>query len=49
MLEKIIDLLGTENVLTQKEDILPYGFDGTAALKCLPEAVVFPDSMVPWR
>lgn len=33
--------LGTENVLTEPEDILPYGFDGTAALKGRPLAVVF--------
>ena len=35
-------LLGPENVLTAREDIIPYAFDGTAALKRLPRAVVFP-------
>jgi glycolate oxidase len=35
-------LLGAENVLTAKEDLIPYSFDGTAALKQLPEAVIFP-------
>lgn len=35
-------LLGTENVLTAAEDLIPYGFDGTAALKQRPRAVVFP-------
>ena len=35
-------LLGAENVLTAREDIIPYAFDGTAALKRLPRAVVFP-------
>ena len=33
--------LGAENVLTAIEDILPYGFDGTAMLKRRPVAVVF--------
>jgi len=37
-------LLGAENVLTLKEDLIPYSFDGTAALKQLPEVVVFPRS-----
>ncbi len=35
-------LLGSEHVLTEPEDILPYGFDGTAVLKQRPLAVVFP-------
>ncbi len=35
-------LLGPERVLTAREDLIPYGFDGTAALKRLPRAVVFP-------
>ena len=34
--------LGTDRVLTAREDILPYGFDGTATLKQLPACVVFP-------
>ncbi|BCU77338.1 FAD-linked oxidase C-terminal domain-containing protein [Luteolibacter sp. LG18] len=34
--------LGGEHVLTKPEDTLPYGFDGTAALKQSPGAVVFP-------
>ena len=36
--------LGTHRVLTAREDILPYGFDGTATLKQLPACVVFPAS-----
>lgn len=32
-------------VLTEKEDILPYAFDATAALFELPQAVVFPTSV----
>ncbi|OAM88589.1 FAD-binding protein [Termitidicoccus mucosus] len=42
IIDALIGRLGPENVLTEKEDILPYGFDGTAALKQLPLAVVFP-------
>ena len=42
MIEKLQALLGKENLLTEKEDILPYGFDGTAALKQLPSAVLLP-------
>lgn len=35
-------IVGTEHVLTERVDVLPYGFDGTAALKAPAEAVVFP-------
>ena len=38
----IADHLGVDRVLTAREDILPYGFDGTAILKQLPACVVFP-------
>jgi glycolate oxidase len=44
MIERLRELLGADNVLTEKEDILPYGFDGTAALKQLPAAVLLPAS-----
>jgi len=44
MIERLQQLLGTDHVLTGKEDILPYGFDGTAALKQLPQAVLLPGS-----
>ncbi len=33
--------LGAHDVLTAPEDIVPYGFDGTATLKQRPRAVVF--------
>ena len=33
---------GETQVLTAAEDLIPYGFDGTAAIKQLPGAVVFP-------
>ncbi len=34
-------IIGRENLLTAREDLIPYSFDGTAALSQLPEAVVF--------
>jgi glycolate oxidase len=34
-------LVGPENVLTAKEDLIPYSFDGTAALSQMPGCVVF--------
>ncbi|HEX2099048.1 MAG TPA: FAD-linked oxidase C-terminal domain-containing protein [Candidatus Synoicihabitans sp.] len=36
--------LGSSRVLTALEDILPYGFDGTAALRQQPACVAFPRS-----
>ena len=43
---EILDALriacGENQVLTEAEDLIPYGFDGTASLKQLPGAVVFP-------
>lgn len=41
-LDSLREIVGGENLLTAIEDILPYGFDGTAALKGRPSAVVFP-------
>lgn len=37
-------ILGPQNVLIEKEDLIPYSFDGTAALKQLPGCVVFATS-----
>ena len=37
-------IVGNANVLTEKEDLIPYAFDGTAALKQMPGAVVFATS-----
>ncbi len=34
-------ILGGENVLTSKEDLIAYSFDGTAAMQQLPGCVVF--------
>ncbi len=38
------NLLGQPRVLTGDEDLIPYSFDGTAALKCRPGVVAFPES-----
>ncbi|HVT48286.1 MAG TPA: FAD-binding protein, partial [Vicinamibacterales bacterium] len=35
-------IVGESNVLTAAEDLVPYGFDGTAALRQRPAAVIFP-------
>ena len=42
MIPQLQALLGAPHVLTAPEDLIPYGFDGTAALKARPRAVVFP-------
>lgn len=42
IVQELIALLGQESVLTKKEDLICYSFDGTASLKCMPLAVVFP-------
>ncbi|HXA80024.1 MAG TPA: FAD-linked oxidase C-terminal domain-containing protein [Opitutaceae bacterium] len=42
MIAELTQLLGPQNVLTEKEDLIPYSFDGTATLKQLPRVVVFP-------
>jgi glycolate oxidase len=34
-------LVGQENVLTSKEDLIPYSFDGTAGLRQMPDCIVF--------
>ncbi|PTY07504.1 glycolate oxidase subunit GlcD [Opitutaceae bacterium EW11] len=44
MIENLKRLVGEPNVLTEKEDVLPYAFDGTAAVKQMPRVVVFPGS-----
>ena len=40
-IEKLRNVVGAENVLTSKEDLIPYAFDGTAAMKEMPGCVVF--------
>ncbi len=41
VLAKLRSIVGPENVLTSKEDLIPYSFDGTAALQQMPGCVVF--------
>jgi glycolate oxidase len=42
LLDDLRAALGADHVLTAPEDVIPYGFDGTATLKQRPLAVVFP-------
>ena len=37
-------IVGSERVLTAPEDLIPYGFDGTAAIRTRPGMVVLPSS-----
>lgn len=41
-IEELSALLGERQVLSSREDMIPYGFDGTAAMKQWPRCVVFP-------
>ena len=41
VLSELRSLVGNENVLTLPEDLIPYSFDGTAALRQMPGCVVF--------
>jgi len=34
-------IVGADNLLTQREDLIPYSFDGTAALQQMPGCVIF--------
>lgn len=40
-LDKLQSIVGSDNVLTAREDLIPYSFDGTAAMKEMPGCVVF--------
>src|SRR5262245_60759134 len=42
LLRAFDDIVGRAAVLTKAEDVVPFGFDGTAALRQRPGAVVFP-------
>ncbi|MGA2866573.1 MAG: FAD-linked oxidase C-terminal domain-containing protein [Verrucomicrobiota bacterium] len=42
MVSELRRLLGAQNVLTAREDLIPYSFDGTAARRQMPGAVAFP-------
>jgi glycolate oxidase len=44
VLAELQGIVGAEAVLTADEDLIPYSFDGTAALKHRPGCVVFPRS-----
>jgi glycolate oxidase len=44
IIDALSSAVGADNVLTRAEDLIPYSFDGTAALKQRPAAVVFPRS-----
>jgi glycolate oxidase len=43
-LSELMRIAGSGNVLTGKEDLIPYSFDGTAALQQMPGAVAFATS-----
>lgn len=40
-LNELRQIVGVENVLTEKEDLIPYSFDGTAAMSQMPRGVAF--------
>jgi glycolate oxidase len=42
--ESLAAIVGAKNVLTEPEDLIPYGFDGTAALKGKASVVAFPQN-----
>jgi glycolate oxidase len=44
LIESLSAVVGGDAVLTRAEDLVPYSFDGTAALKTRPSAVVFPQT-----
>src|SRR5438445_5052078 len=44
LFQDLTRIVGPANVLTEKEDLIPYSFDGTAALQQMPGCVVFAES-----
>jgi len=44
MIADLRRIVGEMNVLTSAEDLIPYSFDGTAALQQMPGCVVFAES-----
>ena len=42
LLGALASVVGEDGVLTRAEDLVPYSFDGTAAIRQRPDAVVFP-------
>lgn len=43
-LNRLVSTTSNAQVFTEKIDLIPYSFDGTSGLKCLPLAVFFPES-----
>ena len=41
VIERLRSILGSDHVLTAREDLIPYSFDGTAAVAQMPGCVVF--------
>ena len=41
-IQNLIDKLGANNVLHEKEDLLTFGYDATPEIQLLPDVVVFP-------
>ncbi len=41
-MESLAAIVGPENVLTEREDLICYGYDATPQFEALPDAVVFP-------
>src|SRR6476661_3975165 len=41
LLEALRQVVSAENVLTAPEDLIPYSFDGTAAMQQMPGCIVF--------
>src|SRR6056297_1625541 len=41
---KLKELVGAQNVLHEKEDLLTFGYDATPEIQYLPDVVVFPTS-----
>ena len=44
IVDALVSIVGSNAVLTRVEDLVPYSFDGTAALNERPSAVVFPQT-----
>ena len=44
LVDELVEILSPERVLSRPEDLIPYGFDGTAALNSPATVVVFPET-----
>jgi glycolate oxidase len=45
LISELISVIGPDRVLTEAEDLIPYSFDGTAALRQPPRCVIFPKTV----